>query len=120
VLAEPRFSGRNYNVDPYVGYAESARLWAPVAHRDKRYPAKAVVVGAVVNGEARAWPFTKLPAEGRVVTDSVGGQRVRLEYDHAAQAASLLDEDGQEIPSFTAFWFAWVAFHPDTSVYTGG
>lgn len=119
VLAEPRFTGRNYNVNPYVGYAESARIWAPVAHRDRRYPAKAVVVGAVVNGEARAWPFTELPAEGRVITDSVGGQRVRLEYDHAAQAASLLDEDGQEIPSFTAFWFAWVAFHPNTSVYTG-
>lgn len=120
VLAEPRFAGRNYNVDPYVGYAESARIWAPVAHRDNRYRPKEVVVGAVANGEARAWPFAELPDDRSVVTDSIGGQTVRLEYDHAAQAAALLDEDGQEIPSFTAFWFAWVAFHPDTSVYGGG
>lgn len=118
-LVEPRSTGRNYNVDPYVGYAESAQIWAPVAHRDRRYPAKSVVVGAVVNGKARAWPFAELPANDNFLIDSVDDKQVRLEYDHGAQAAALLDEEGREIPSFTAFWFAWVAFHPDTSIYAG-
>lgn len=117
VLDEPRFMRRNYAVDPYLGYAKSNRLWAPVAYRDKRYPAKAVVVGAIINGQAHAWPFAELPDDGHVVVHTVGGQTVKLEYDHAAQAAAVLDGDGREIPSFTAFWFAWVAFHPDTGVY---
>ncbi len=119
VLAEPRGFGRNYDVDPYVGYATSNRLWAPVAHKDRRYPRKSVVVGVIVNGAAHAWPFSELPEDGQVVVDTVGGQTVRLQYDHATRSAAVLDTNGREIPSFTAFWFAWVAFHPDTGVYKG-
>lgn len=119
VLDEPRRFQRNYDVDPYLGYADSKRLWAPVAHKDRRYPRKSVVVGVVVNGAAHAWPFAELPDDGQVVADTVGGQPVSLHYDSATRSAAVLDADGREIPSFTAFWFAWVAFHPDTGVYDG-
>ncbi len=117
VLAEPRWSGRNYNVDPYLGYADSSRVWFPVAKRDKRYPSKAVVVGVVLDGATRAWPFIELPQDQQAITDEIAGQVVTVEYDLVARAARVIDSDGNEIPSFTAFWFAWVAFHPDTGIY---
>jgi YD repeat-containing protein len=117
VLAEPRGTGRNYHVDPYLGYADSNRIWFPVAHRDTRLPAKSIVVGIVVNDAAYAWPFSALDAAMQTVSTHAGGQTVRLDYDLDAQTARVSHSDGREIPSFTAFWFAWVAFHPDTGLY---
>ena len=118
VLLPPRHSSTNYAVDPYLGYAQTKRLWAPVARRDKRYPRKSTVVGVVINDVAHAWPFSELPADQDSVASAVDGQPVRLEYDLATQSAVVVDANGQEIPSFTAYWFAWAAFHPDTGVYT--
>ena len=118
VLVEPRFYGRDYAVDPYLGYANTNDIWFPVAKRDRRYPAKSVVVGAIVDGRAWAWPFAELP-EGRTALETRAGDTgVILEYDRQTRAARLADADGEEIPSFTAYWFAWVAFHPKTEVWT--
>ena len=44
VLKPPRAYGRNYNVDPYLGYADSDRIWFPVAHRDRRSRSTEVVL----------------------------------------------------------------------------
>lgn len=117
VLAKPQTFGRNYNVDPYVGYADSSRIWFPVAHHDDRFHAKSVVIGAVIDGQPHAWPFTELPRQRQFLTDHVENMEVRIEYDHATRAARITDNDGNEIPSFTVYWFAWVAFHPDTQVW---
>lgn len=117
VLEEPRFIRRDYAVDPYLGYAQSKRLWAPVAYRDKRYQTKEVVIGAVINGQPHAWPFAELPDDRSRVETPIGGTSVTLEYDLATQSARVVNAEDAEIPSFTAFWFAWVAFHPDTGVY---
>ncbi len=34
-----------------------------------------------------------------------------------AQSARVIDSSGRPIPSVTAYWFAWVAFHPETEVF---
>ena len=117
VLAEPRSFRRDYSVDPYPGYADSKRIWFPVAHRDRRYPAKSVIIGAMINGQPYAWPFAELPRDRQTLTDRIAGLEVTIEYDPATHAARVTDARGDEIPSFTAYWFAWVAFHPDTGVW---
>ena len=118
VLAEPRRFGRDYNVDPYRGYADTKEIWFPVAQRDRRYPAKSVVIGAVIDGQAWAWPFAELPVNQKALTAPTGDIEVTLDYDAATRAARLTNADGNEIPSFTAYWFAWIAFHPKTEVWT--
>ena len=117
VLAEPRSTRRNYNVDPYVGYADSARVWFPVAHQDDRYPAKSVVIGAVIDGRPYAWPFAELPRKQHTLTDHIAGLDIKIEYDHETRAGRIMNAESNEIPSFTAYWFAWVAFHPDTDIW---
>jgi len=118
VLAEPRSFQRNYNVDPYLGYADSKKIWFPVANRDRRYPAKSVVIGAVIDGRAHAWPFAELPQEQQALTTHAEDIEVTINYDHGTRAARLTNAEGDEIPSFTVYWFAWVAFHPETDVWT--
>jgi hypothetical protein len=117
VLVPPPLSRHNYNVDPYAGYADSNKIWFPVSHTDRRYKNKAVVVGAKVGEATKAWPFEALPADLSRITDTLGGRTIVVEYDLASQAGRVLDTDGRELPSFTAYWFAWIAFHPDTEVY---
>jgi hypothetical protein len=118
VLVPPRAYGRDYSVDPYLGYADSNRVWFPVAHRDQRYPAKEVVVGLTVDSTAKAYPFAELPPGAGTIEDRIAGTAITLEFDQRARSARILTRDGQEIPTFTAYWFAWIAFHPDTLVYT--
>jgi hypothetical protein len=118
VLEEPTKYGRNYNVDPYAGYADSKRVWFPVAHRDRRYPNKSVLIGVRIGATAKAYPFEELDGDSNRLVDHVGGREIVVEYDIAAQAGRVLDSSEREIPSFTAYWFAWVAFHPESEVYT--
>lgn len=109
---------RDYDRDPYRNYASSRRVWFPVANTDRRFGPKSVVIGLEVDGVFKAYPFDELPDDRTSVVDEVAGYRLTVEYDRAARSGKILNEEGQELPSFTVFWFAWVAFHPDTEVFT--
>ena len=110
---------RDYTRDPYAGYGRVHQLMFDVQHRDNRLPLKEWVLGLRINGSAKAYPFSVL---GRAVDragnliDSVGGQRVRIRYDQVHLSAEAFDAQGHPIAGITAFWFAWVAFHPRTDV----
>lgn len=120
VLSVDTGYGRDYARDPYAGYRESPDLLFPVATQDKRLHPKAQVIGLTLGGEHKAYPFSALARGGRrVVEDRVGGQAIRVEFDAEARTGRVLDADGRELPSVTAFWFAWLAFHPQTALYEG-
>lgn len=114
--AETGFT-RDYARDPYDGYDKVAQLMFSVQHRDDRLPLKAWVMGLVVDGKAKAYPLEwlaqRVDARGRW-HDQLGGRRIRIEYDREARSAEAFSDDGRALPSITAFWFAWVAFHPTT------
>ena len=77
------------------------------------------MVGLVVAGQARACPFDglarRVDAQGRW-HDQPGGQRIRIAFDAQACSAEAYDASGRWLPTVAAFWFAWVAFHPETDV----
>jgi hypothetical protein len=118
--------------------------------------AKDLVLGLVVNGDARAYPLAAVRAAG-LVHDRVGGQDVVLislgagtgvaVYDESdvtfesvggpPDALEVTDSDGlrwfmderrllnsrnsrvrEALPTRTAFWFAWSADYPKTSVWS--
>ncbi len=115
---------RDYTSDPYAGYADSNRLWFQVANKDKRYSTKEWVIGLVVNGTTRAWPFSELAEswqqdpDKQYLEDSVNGQSVRVYYQPADRSAKIMDRSGRLLNGVSAFWFAWMAFHPDSEVFT--
>ena len=119
VLSTDTGHARDYGRDPYAGYDRVPRLIFDVQHRDGRHPLKEWVLGLRVNGKAKAYPFSVLD---RVVDrtgslqDKVGGQRVTIRFDRTHRTAEAVDQQGRPVVGILAFWFAWVAFHPDTEV----
>lgn len=109
---------RDYDRDPYLGYAQRPDLIFPTTRTDRRYPSKEWVAGIEVNGVFKAYPFTELKKVRGVVRDQVNGQIVQIHFNSRAQSAFATDADGRSLPSVMAFWFAWYAFHPDTQVFT--
>ncbi|MFQ5780770.1 MAG: DUF3179 domain-containing protein [Nitrospiria bacterium] len=108
---------RNYMRDPYSSYARSDRLMFPVGRVDRRFPPKTLVLGVMRNGITKAYPFPELELGGTVFFDTIGLDKVRIEYDPASRAARIKGKDGNDIPTVVAYWFAWAAFHPKTEVY---
>ncbi|MCI0517240.1 MAG: DUF3179 domain-containing protein [Woeseiaceae bacterium] len=117
VLSTKTGHERNYNVNPYPGYGQDGRLYFPVAVEDHRYPRKAIVMGLEIDGRFKAYPFAELSRGPGRIDDEFQGRFIEIVFDDANQTASAWGEDGAELPTVQAFWFAWFAFHPDTEVY---
>jgi hypothetical protein len=109
---------RDYRKDPYPGYASSTKTLFPVAARSRKYRQKALVMGLEVRGHFKAYPFEELKRTPGQFTDEFQGEKFQIHYDDENRSARIFDEDGSEMPSMTAYWFAWYAFHPDTTIYT--
>ncbi len=110
---------RDYGRDPYAGYEAVNRLMFQVQHRDARLGPKEWVLGLSVGTARKAYPFsilaTRVGKDG-VLEDRLGGQVVRIRYDAQHRTARAEDGAGKPLPSVLAFWFAWVAFHPQTEL----
>jgi hypothetical protein len=107
---------REYGTSPYEGYAGSERLVFP-APLDRRYHPKMPTVGLRLReGEARAYPAAELLRAGGSVADRFAGRPVRVAYDSENQVFDV--EAPAEVEIVEGFWFAWMAFHPESSVYT--
>jgi hypothetical protein len=118
VLSNKTGYKRDYQGSPYPGYNKSEGTYFPVSNADKRYHPKEVIVGLEVGGKMKAYPFIELAKGKGILKDSFEGQVFTIEYDASARSAKVKNDQGELIPSLTVFWFAWVAFHPETLVYT--
>lgn len=117
VLAPDTGSSLDYTRSIYADYVASPAPMFPVRHVSDRYPGKSLVVGVVVDGVAKAYPFAELGETSGLVEDSLAGRPLQVLYDGPQQTAMVFDARGREVPSVIAYWFAWYAFHPDGLVY---
>ena len=117
LLSQTSVPGLNYDHNPYAGYEKSEQLWFPVQQKSTALGAKERVLGLSVNGVDKAYPYTELAQSTAEFEDRVGGQKVRLVWSEASQSAYVLDSEGRQLPSVTAYWFAWFGFHPQTLIY---
>jgi len=111
---------RDYSKNPYAGYAKSHKLYFPVANKDNRFHPKDWVAGVIINGKPRAYPFNelkKLDASQGSFTDTIDGVPLTISYDLSHRTLTVKDASGSEIPNTQSYWFAWAAFHPETSIF---
>jgi hypothetical protein len=120
VLSTDTGHRRDYARNPYRDYETSSEILFPVAFRAQGYHPKERVLGIVVNGKSRAYPFVELGKTEGKVKERVGGAAITVRFDRGHQSAVALDAGGRELPAVIAFWFAWYAFHPDTEVFKAG
>ncbi|WP_435106388.1 DUF3179 domain-containing protein [Arhodomonas sp. AD133] len=140
---------RNYERDPYGGYNPTSGYYDgggpafPVMRRDERLPAKHMVMGARTQAGAVAFDKSVLRRQGLLEAD-VGGERFVAVYDPALDTGyvyrvppewtgryedgAVVTDDGGHAPGdlplervnvMDAFWFAWAAFYPDTTLVGG-
>lgn len=117
VLSEDTGYWRNYQSSPYPNYNQSDRTYFPVSHTDKRYHPKTWVIGIEVGSEKKVYPFPELAKTSGKLTDIISNQTFLIEYNSSANSAKVYDSDGKPVPAITAFWFAWMTFHPESQVF---
>lgn len=108
---------RNYDRDPYLGYAQRADLMFHPNRVSPIFHPKEWVLGIDVKGVSKAYALADLRKVTGEVRDLVNGKAVRIHFNPRAQSAYVTDAEGKPLPSVMAFWFAWYAFHPDTEVF---
>lgn len=109
---------RDYSRSPYGNYDRQRQLYFPVSSLDPRYHPKERVLGLRLDGSTRVWPFAELSRCQGVVHDKIAGKKLIIEYDSASRSGRILDARGQLLPAVSSFWFAWMAFYPDSELYT--
>lgn len=88
-----------------------------VANKYNRLPNKEWVLGVTIGESTRAYPFRELKNLEGPVKDQISGTNVIVEFDEAHQTALALDANGKPLDAVQLYWFAWAAFHPDTSIW---
>ncbi len=117
VLSRDTGYRRDYTRDPYAGYEKTEEILFPVKTISRRYHPKEHVIGLEIDGRYKAYPFAELARGPATVADTFAGHRIRIVFDARHRTGKVVDAGGHEIPSIMAYWFAWIAFHPDTEVY---
>lgn len=108
---------REYLSDPYFIYSVTSEAHLPGLDRDKRLGFKDWVYGVVLNGDSRAYPLSELVKSRLPVNDRVGGVDLQIDYTRLEKTVRISDPQGNPVPGVQCYWFAWSAFHPETSVY---
>lgn len=117
VLSVETGFNRNYQANPYDGYEKESSIMFPVSFRSEGYHPKEQVLGLVLDGKAKAYPFVELAKGSGTVDDKLAGQTIQIRYSHDYQSAEVFDAEGKPLPGVTLFWFAWYAFYPGTEVW---
>lgn len=116
VLSRRTGYARDYNRNPYAGYARSRVIYFPVRHRDERLHPKTWVIGLMLHGQARAWPVDAV-RHLHMIREQWNGRDLLIQ-DRDGAIEILDGESGSRLDGIVLYWFAWVAFHPDTTLFT--
>lgn len=116
-LSENTGFQRNYARDPYSGYEKSSVIYFPVRFRAEGFHPKERVLGVLLGGKAKAYPFVELAKGPGELSDTVAGQALRVRYSREHHSAEAFDAQGRPLVATTLFWFAWAAFNPETEIY---
>jgi hypothetical protein len=115
ILIPPDPNHYDYNESAYAEYAEKDGGAFPVEARDRRFHAKELTIGIVVNGKARAYLASLVSANGGRIEDEVDGKKILVRYDDERGVFEWDVPAG--VTATESYWFAWKAFHPDTTIW---
>jgi len=107
---------RDYAKSPYGNYNIEEKIIFPVSHQKEDYHPKTIVIGVERNGVFKAYPWKEIK-NMELIQDKINGKEIIIEVNKKAETALIKNNAGEAIPSIRLFWFAWIAFHPNTEVY---
>ena len=112
----------SYSSVPYGGDLTDIPPFLPLSHEDDRLPETAYVLGVVLDDsaslsgrQAKAYHVDAVKQAGSF-TDTIGRATVTVAYEAASDSVTVTS-NGERLPTIPAFWFSWVATHPETALY---
>lgn len=117
VLSDNTGFDRNYSRTPYGNYDKSQSLYFPVSQLNKDYHPKEYVLGLKLSGKTKVYPFAELSKIKSPYKDSFAGKNVTIVFDAKNRTGKIFNESQNEIPIVASFWFAWMAFYPESVVF---
>jgi hypothetical protein len=90
-------------------------LYFPVKADTRRHPKMPTLGLRIPDGPSRAYPGEEIARAGGRVEDVFSGRRVSVSYDSKTRHFDFEIPEGIEVVE--GFWFAWMAFHPESSVF---
>ncbi len=105
---------RDYSRNPYAGYEQRSGTYFPVYNHDERLPPKTWVIGLSMENKHIAWKLDNLKKTG---SQQMTWKQHRLAIRVHGEGVQIHDvESGKILPVTRLYWFAWVAFHPDSEL----
>ena len=117
VLSDNTGYNRNYALDPYEGYYRVGSIMFPVGDVRTDFAVKDQVLGIQIRKTARAYPLKWLRAHPGIHKDRLEDQTLEIEVNPDGEVVSVRNQNGEAIPAIYAYWFAWQAFYPDTTLF---
>ncbi len=116
VLSKRTGHRRDYGRAPYGDYARSRRLHFPAPRDDREHPkARTLGLRTKDGGVARAYPMRLFESGDAAITDRFAGHDVRITFSRERNA--FVVDAPESIDVVETYWFAWMAFHPGSSVF---
>lgn len=107
---------RDYSRNPYAGYFQMEDLMFPAQPSSDKLPTKSRVLGVWTDKSARAYPESAFSRDRHRITEELDGKKLAIEYNPDARSLRVAEAD-DGIRWMYSLWFAWYAFHPETSIY---
>ncbi len=117
VLSQKTGFNRDYSRSPYGGYDNSKALYFPVNQLNKQYHPKEYVIGLKIGEQTKVYPFAELAKIQSPYKDSFAGKKISVFFDAENRTGKILDNNQKVIPTTTSFWFAWMAFYPESEIF---
>jgi len=120
VLSTENEFNRDYRSMPYGDYFTSDQLMFPVSYTNP-YPQirdKAKMLCVWTENQSRCYPLQVFQQAGRQQTlqQELDGKQFELTYKPEANSLQINSAD-EGLEWMYCFWFAWAAFHDNTTVY---
>ena len=121
VLSRDTGASRFYGSNPYGDYFSVTNLSLSLAKpSDTRLPNDAFIFGIVINGKAKAYHIEAVKKK-EFAEDTFEDTSIILQHDKEFGVVRMYKKTREgkleRINPFSAFWFSWVAAHPDTQLY---
>jgi hypothetical protein len=116
----------NYELNPALpsnDYWRRAGILYPVYGfdvADSPLPMKAYVYGVTGPDGKTCKAYDSFTLQNEDVAsfeDTIGGQKVLLNYDSTSRLLTATDAEGSPLLVETMIWMCWSGFHPDTEVW---
>jgi hypothetical protein len=117
VLSTETGYAQNYDHSPYAGYEDRKQVPFPAENTDDRHHPKEWVLGIEMNGQYKVYPFSELQKAEKPIHDQFAGKTLSIQFEKDSRYTEVKMEGGEEYPCKIMYWFAWMAFHPESEVF---